>query len=235
MAQGMGVLNRAVLCLIGLVVIPLVGPAFATEEIPVLRAAGGVYTFSTFGEPPGTAVLYAWRATAEEPQEIQFTLQGPPGWNGGKLHSWKLKRSRPGLYVWKEDIRTIPAVPGTYSLSADVDGNQVRARFSLAAGPAMATPALEVAVDEQKVIRVTWSPVAEARSYEVGFTDLEGKPLIQAFSRGKAHAFVVNLAPGRYRARVAAYTFDFTQRVTESLAIPQQFHGVEGTVEFTMP
>lgn len=227
--------KRTVLVLIGLAVVPLVVPAFAAEEIPVLRAAGGVYTFSMLGEPPGTVVLYAWRATAEEPQEVPFTLQGPGGWNGGKLYSWKVKRSRPGLYVWKEDIRTIPAVLGTYSLSAEIDGNQVRARFNLAGGPAMVAPTLEVAVDEQKVIRVTWSPVPDARSYEVGFTDLEGNPLIQAFSRGKAHAFVVNLAPGRYRARVAAYTFDFTQRVTEKLAIPQEFHGVEGTVEFTMP
>lgn len=228
--------SRAGLILVGVLVAAVGAPLPPViEPPPVLRAAGGTYQYSTVGEPPGTTTLYAWRVTKEGPQEFQFSLQGPPGWNDGRFHSWRITRSRPGTYVWKESMRSIPAVPGIYSLSAEIEGERVRARFSIAPGPVMVPPEVQVTVDEQKVIRVTWSPVPEARSYGVGFTDLQGKPRIEAFSRGKMHAFFLQVAPGRYLGRVIGYTFDFTRRISEVLVLPQQFHAVEGTAEFAMP
>ena len=232
----MDLLSRTHLILVGVLVAAAGAPPPAAGEPPqVLRAAGGTYQYSTAGEPPGMAILYAWRATKEAPQAFQFTLQGPPGWNGDRFHSWRITRSRPGTYIWKENLRNIPAVPGIYSLRAEIEGERVQARFSIAPGPVMVPPDVQVTVDEQKVIRLAWSLVPEARSYGVGFTDLQGTLRIEAFSRGKMHAFIMQLAPGRYLARVVGYTFDFTRRVSEVVVLPQQFHAVEGTAEFAMP
>lgn len=226
--------HRLAVPLIAVLMAAPVQPSPATVDQPVLQAAGGTWSSALNSNLLGTAVLYAWRVELEQ-AEFRFTLQGPAGWNSGKSYSWRVRQQGPGVYVGKEELPGISAVAGTYTLVTEIDAKQARTRFSVTPTPQLARPPVQVAIDQQKVIRLTWGAVPNARSYEVGFTDLEGQPLLSVFSHWTNHAFVIHLAPGRYRARVAAYTFDFTQELSATLSIPAQFHGGEGTEEFVMP
>lgn len=127
-----------------------------------LDFAAGTYTIQGTATP-GTALLLRLMPGGTRPTEdVQVTVTGPAGWNEGAPLTLTYRANEPVFW----SLRTIAAVSGTYTATAQVGGKTYTASTSVDATSRLDVPGnVMVAESANQSFTVSWQGVNGASAY----------------------------------------------------------------------
>lgn len=180
---------------------------------------------------PGTAFLVRYLDANGNPpaQDVQLTITGPAGWNGGAPLTYTQRANTPRFWGYKNSVA---AVSGVYRVTATVNGTALQKdSVPVNAASTLDYPRnITIAATSPGNFAVLWSAVPGAAVYLVRVIEvIEDAPDVSlpgAYTYGTTAAFQeANYEFGKtYRPYVIAFNANVGSNVVGNLTLPAQFN-----------